>query len=414
MRNYSNLEALHFYKDAINILKQKPETEQNKREHLEVILSMVAPMRILAYPEDSLKFLEEGERLSKELGDKKSLAAISNFIGFFHSYAGDAELGRKYQEASFGEAEKIGDLETMGLVGYGLCSSYFYGGEFRKIVNVAPRVINLLEKTRREHEFFGSPANIYSALQSMYGYSLGFLGEFTKGEQTCEKALSFAHKINHLYSIGIAELNYGILFSIKGDGKNTVKHTHSSIESLEKSQAVIYLPTAWNHLGLGYYLLGELETALKYMEKGFKMQMGIGLVVSSYFHWFLSFVYFDLDNLNEAKVHAQQAVNSAQMSNQKFWEGGSRLQLGRILGKMKGSRIDEAEEYILRGMKILQELEEKPHYTQGYLNLGELYADAGQKEKASENLKKAEAMFQEMGMDYWLARTKKLLQMIRI
>jgi hypothetical protein len=30
----------------------------------------------------------------------------------------------------------------------------------------------------------------------------------------------------------------------------------------------------------------------------------------------------------------------------------------------------------------------------------------GQKEKALENLKKAETMFQEMGMDYWLAVTR--------
>jgi tetratricopeptide (TPR) repeat protein len=37
--------------------------------------------------------------------------------------------------------------------------------------------------------------------------------------------------------------------------------------------------------------------------------------------------------------------------------------------------------------------------------LGEIYADAGQKEKALENLKTAEDNFRDMGMDYWLART---------
>jgi hypothetical protein len=65
-------------------------------------------------------------------------------------------------------------------------------------------------------------------------------------------------------------------------------------------------------------------------------------------------------------------------------------------------------------MKILDELETKPACAQSYLSLGELYADAGQKEKAIENLKKAEAMYQEMGMDFWLARTKELLEKIRI
>ena len=45
----------------------------------------------------------------------------------------------------------------------------------------------------------------------------------------------------------------------------------------------------------------------------------------------------------------------------------------------------------------------------GYLFLVELYTDAGQREKALENLKKAKGMFQEMGMDYWLAKTREVL-----
>jgi len=44
----------------------------------------------------------------------------------------------------------------------------------------------------------------------------------------------------------------------------------------------------------------------------------------------------------------------------------------------------------------------KPWYSQGRMFLGELHQDMGEKEKATENLRVAEAMFQEMGMDYWL------------
>jgi class 3 adenylate cyclase/tetratricopeptide (TPR) repeat protein len=400
MRAYSNLEAFHFYKDAIDILKQKPETEQSKEERLEVILLMATPMRILAYPEDSLKFLEEGEGFCKELGDKKSLAAISNFIGIFHSLKGDPTLGRKYQEASFAAAEEIQDIETTPPVGYGVCISYLWEGEFRKIVNIAPRIINSLEKTQREHEFFGLSVNAYSTLQALYGCSLGFLGGFAEGEQLCEKALSFADKINHLFTIGMVELFYGTLFMTKSDGKNTVKHFQSSIDFFEKSQAVIFLPQSWSSLGYGYCLLGELETALRFMEKGLKMQM------------YLSRVHFDLGNLDAAKIHGEQALNLAQTSKQKYFEGISWLQLGRTLGKKERSQFHKAEEHILKGMKILDELKTKPSYAQGYLSLGELYANEGQKEKAIENLKKAEAMFHEMGMDYWLARTKKLLEMV--
>ncbi len=74
-------------------------------------------MRMLAYPEDSFKFLQEGERLVKELGDGKSRAYLNNFIGMFYSFKGDPVLGRKYLEDAFAEAEKIQDIEIMAPVG---------------------------------------------------------------------------------------------------------------------------------------------------------------------------------------------------------------------------------------------------------------------------------------------------------
>jgi hypothetical protein len=58
----------------------------------------------------------------------------------------------------------------------------------------------------------------------------------------------------------------------------------------------------------------------------------------------------------------------------------------------------------------MDELKLEPFYAQGYLFLGELYTYTGQQDKAMENLKKAEGMFLEMGMDYWLDKTKQVLE----
>ena len=61
-------------------------------------------------------------------------------------------------------------------------------------------------------------------------------------------------------------------------------------------------------------------------------------------------------------------------------------------------------------MEILREFKIKPFYFQGHLFLGELYLNLGEQEKAKNNLKIAEGSFKEMGMDYWLARTKEVMQ----
>jgi tetratricopeptide (TPR) repeat protein len=86
--------------------------------------------------------------------------------------------------------------------------------------------------------------------------------------------------------------------------------------------------------------------------------------------------------------------------------------LGRILGKKEPEEIERAEEHILKGIQILEELKAKPLISQGYFYLGELYADAGKKDEAMNHLKKAEKMFQEMGMDYYLAKTKEVLEQV--
>ena len=82
----------------------------------------------------------------------------------------------------------------------------------------------------------------------------------------------------------------------------------------------------------------------------------------------------------------------------------------RAIGKLERADLDKAEEYILKGMKMLEELMVKAYFSRGYFYLGELYAEAGMKEKAVKTLKKAENLFQEMGMDYWLDRTRKILE----
>jgi hypothetical protein len=77
--------------------------------------------------------------------------------------------------------------------------------------------------------------------------------------------------------------------------------------------------------------------------------------------------------------------------------------------KSQKIRINEAEQHIRQGIRIVNELEMKPFEMIGYLYLGELFTDANEREKAQEILKRAKKAFQEMGMDYWLSRTRKVL-----
>ena len=123
-------------------------------------------------------------------------------------------------------------------------------------------------------------------------------------------------------------------------------------------------------------------------------------------HSHLGWIHLELNNLKNARSLAKEALRLSQKNNEKDIEGLSWLLLGTILGKIAPSKINKAERCILKGIAIGKELRVKPSYALGHLYLGQLYLNAGEKEKAIENLKKAERMFEEMGMDYWLTQSK--------
>jgi len=119
-------------------------------------------------------------------------------------------------------------------------------------------------------------------------------------------------------------------------------------------------------------------------------------------------VELDSGDLKKAQQRAEEALQIAQKNHQ-HGEGFVWIVLGRILGKIDSPQNDRAEESFLRGIKILEELKLKIYYAPGYYYLGELYANTGQKEKAVETLKKAEKLFKQMRMDYWLSKTHNIL-----
>jgi tetratricopeptide (TPR) repeat protein len=320
----------------------------------------------------------------------------------------------KYAEKALEEAKRIQDVDLAANLAVDIILPYTFAGEFFKIPEFAPGVIALIEKTQRESEAFGKGYNLYSVILGYYGMATGLLGDFEEGEALCEKALRFALETGDLVSVAMIHHAYGWMLNFKGDGKNVVEHLQESIRYCEEIQLIVVLGHLNSGLGWGYYMLGDMETAREHAERAIRIQgdTGIPFLLSCAYHT-LSVVHLDSGNLEEARRCADEALKLSQNNNEKWAEGVSRILLGRVLGKAEKSQFTEAEECILQGIKIQDELRLEPWSYTGYLYLGELYAATGKKEKALETLKKAKVAFQEMGMDYWLRRTQEVLERVK-
>ncbi len=413
-RKDSIREAFRFFKSALELLSQLPKTEENKRKYVDTVLSMRPAVRRLAHPEDSLEILQKAAGIAEELGDATELGLLNSELGFYHQTRGNVALGRKYMDESYVGLETREDVDSAVPNVYDMCISYLLTGEYWRIVDPATRMITLLEKTHKELESFGKNSNPYAVFHAFCGFALSNMGDFTEGEELLEKGLSHMSDTANLYGIGFVESMYGGMFIAKGDGGSAAQHIQNAFDCFEQSQTAAMLGQTMTFLGYGYYLLGKHETALQLMKKGLTIHTDFGLPAwLSIHYWCLGTVHCDLDNLEEARWHAERAVELSKQNNERQWESHSRILLGRTVGKMDSAQVTEAEDQILQGIEICDESRLRPSGTVGHLYLGELYANACQKERALKHLKKAESIFREMGMDYWLAKTQEALAKLK-
>jgi tetratricopeptide (TPR) repeat protein len=351
-------------------------------------------------------------RLSEKIGDEKDVAIFQRKLGYyFTGKEGKPLLTIEHCEKSFQLARKIGDVELLARVAYDLAPPFMISGQFSKILEMVPDLIALIERAGKEDESFGTETNPYSFFNAYNGWSMGWCGNFSEGKHFLEKGLRFATEINHKACLGLTELIFGLFYCAKGEGKEAVKHFSNAIKYVEEVHYVHILGAAWTGLGWGSHLLGEQQKARMNVEKGIKKQNDAGIryhLSRSYF--VLTMVHFASGDLSSARISAEKAIQLAQDCGERHFEATSRMWLGRIIGRVKESTVGNVTQSIYEGIKVLDELNLKPFSAQGYLFLGEFYGNRERPKKALENLRRAEAMFQEMGMDYWLGKTQEILE----
>jgi class 3 adenylate cyclase/tetratricopeptide (TPR) repeat protein len=413
VKSHSIREAYSFYKEALTALKRLPATVENQKQKLEVLVSIVAPLVLLGFPDGTLDFFREGESLCKDLQDKRSLILFYVNYSVYWSVKGNPLLGIKYSEEAFKAAKESQDIDLIVSIGYGLAVSYFTSAQFEMVLTTARGILDPLEKKDRASKPYGRFLNLYASLFGFCGLCLGWMGKYPEGELFLRKGLDEATCIGNLRDLAAIEFNQGNFYHGKGDWKAAADHFQKSITHSEEAKYLVYVAWSWSYLGNTCSYLGDAETGKNYGEKGLKMQREIGTELYLGWHYlFLGDTHFHLGDMVKARSLVDEGLMLCQKNHDKYWEALAWIFLGRILGRTETLQINKAEECILKGMKIADELKAKPFYARGHLYLGELYASAKNEEKALENAKIAGNMFQEMRMDYWLDRTRKLLERV--
>jgi tetratricopeptide (TPR) repeat protein len=412
-RSCANREALQHYRDAIDVLNKQDKNQDRQARELETRLAMDGVLRGLDYPEGSLVNLQEAEKIAKELGDAISKAITLSKMGWYHVYRGNAALGIKQAEAAFEIATKAEAPDLVVPLALNLTQALQATGDIRKNIEVASKGIALLEKTHRESMYSGGfgNENVYCTLLGLSGSASALLGEFEQSKAFLDKCLSFARKLDNKASIGFALHFYAQPLWMLGDGKSAARYYKQAISYFEKMDNTLLLSGAVAQMGISYILQDDLQSAAEFADRALDIlqHSGVSAFTENGF-WVKGWVETELGNFREAIRALERCVEMSMANKNLACEAIGRICLGAAMFKEDASTLGLAEATILQGLQICSELGLRPFYAEGCLRLGGLYADAGQKQKALKQLRKAETMFREMGMDYWLRKTQPLLQ----
>ncbi len=412
IRTNSYREAFDQFRDALQVLGRMPLTTQIKRRRLDMLREISVTLRPLAYPKGSMELLLEGEALAKELGDEKTLVEFLSQLGLYHLLArGDSSSGKTCIEKAYSISDLIGEVGVVAPIAYELGFFCMVSGDYRRIWEVVPGRLELIEKTATQFETFGRPFEPYPMLKAQYGFAMGGTGNFDAGERIlgeCQEWIR-THRISDPYTLAAVELYCGILYSYKGDGEKASRHLSAAAECCRKSIIYLYgFARAW--AGYAYLLLGEQEKALQHMEEGLKFQSDLGVTLwLGGIHAALALARLQLGNPQKALSHAEQGVKLSRANRELYFEALAEMLLGKSIGVADPVRFTEGRVHILRGIATADELHLKPLAAEGRFYIGELSVLSGRTKEAIVHLRRAEAMFREMRMHYWLEKTRNAL-----
>jgi tetratricopeptide (TPR) repeat protein len=281
--------------------------------------------------------------------------------------------------------------------------------KYDKLIDSSPTVTRLIEKTERKPDLFNTPFIVYPFLLGVCGMAMAMRGDFKKGKMISEKGLRHAVESAHKMTLAFNELQHAGVLILKGNGQEAMGHCQNTIKYSEDTKWPTILSQGWTLLGYANYLLGKLDRAREFISKGIKIQEESGIEAMTSMHYYVfAMVLFEQCDLEKALQCSEKVLELSLKNHEKRYEGLSKIWIGRILGSKEKAKYREGEQFILEGYEILKELDVRPAMAQGHLHFGELYMNSGEEFRAAEHLEKAKSMFEEMEMDYWIARCREV------
>jgi class 3 adenylate cyclase/tetratricopeptide (TPR) repeat protein len=396
-------EAVRYFEDALRALQHLPASQDTSAQAIDLRFNLRQALFPLGEFGRILDDLRHAASLAESLGDPRRLGRVYSYLTNHYRILGEYDHAVASGRRALAIATDLDDVALQVTIHEHLGLLYFALGHYTESMGFLKHNVAILTGTL-VHERFGLAGLPSVVSRSYLTRCLAEMGAFGEGIIIGHEAVQIAEVAAHPYDRIAAYSGVGMLALSQGDLPRALSLLEQSLDLCQIANIPIWFPVVAAGLGSAYALAGRSGEGLRLLEQAFEKHGS----TRAHPLWMtsLSEAYLLAEQLDDAYAVAGQAL----VTHRKNQGRGNEAHTLRLLGDIASVRdprdLATAEDHYRQALVLANGLGMRPLVAHCHLGLGKLYRRTSRREQAQEHLTTATAMYDDMGMTYWLEKAE--------
>ncbi len=404
-------EAGAHYTQALQALSRLPDTDENRRAHIDTLIKRTAVSFTSASPEQHLANLREAESLVEILlctdapssADRLRLARVHAWSARMHFFRQERRAALEDFRQVLPVAQDLGDEELAALASTNMARIWLWEGEFGRALPLLQQALSVLEQRQNWTEWI--------LTHSLIGVALAARGDYHAGVEEAERALTRAKELRHLNGTAIAYVALAIIHLLGGAIQPTLEASRAAVQMVVPSENEMSIFNALGTQAWAESRLGEHQAARESMAKAEAVAQKLGGHL--FFDDWLAAIKVEMAlnarQIQETLTRAEEAMSFVRSVDGKFAEAMVQRAWGKALAALDPPQWEEAETHLASSLELFASGGAVLEAARTHVAWGNVLRARGDAEASREHFEKAAAQFQASGLTSELEQTKHLI-----
>ncbi len=374
-------EAKASFQDALKLLDQLPESQENQQRSITLIVNQGAVFILLLKLPEYYKLLSRFEPMAIELENQSLLGAFYSRMGLCEFGLGRFDQAIKTLTKAATLCEEADNPEDAGFAYTWLAWSLLYKGDFERLFTTGANLLRMMDRKFNLHWYAWGVCAISRANTC--------LGRWDEAIEDALKVIKLAESYSDNSMICCAGRELSFAYTSKGDLPKAIEYGE-----LISEKAMTPADKAYAQRSLGWSLCraGRTKQGIDLMVEALPLfQAGKWLPGIIPMACTLGEAYLLAGDHENARRMLEEGIETLELCDTQFYLGCAHRLLGEVSLK---EDVHLAASHLEKSMEILQEIKAENELAFAYACYGRLHKSEGRSKQAIEYMTKALEIFE--------------------